>query len=150
MADIKSKEARSYNMSRVRSKDTGPEVYLRKKLFAKGYRYRKYTSDLPGHPDLWLAKYHAVIFIHGCFWHRHQGCRMATTPSSNTEYWDAKFIRNMRRDQEVKNQLSMKHIRQLVIWECTVRKMMKSSEQESLNLEKIDDFLKSKTLYAEI
>ena len=75
---------------------------------------------------------------------------MATTPSSNTEYWDAKFIRNMRRDQEVKNQLSMKHIRQLVIWECTVRKMMKSPEQESLNLEKIDDFLKSGDSYCEI
>ncbi len=150
MADIKSKEARSYNMSRVRSKDTEPEVYLRKKLFARGYRYRKYASDLPGHPDLWFSKYNAVVFIHGCFWHRHQDCPKATTPSSNTEYWDAKFIRNMRRDQEVKNQLSMKHIRQLVIWECVVRKMMKSPEAEALYLKQVEDFLKSETGFAEI
>ena len=75
MADIKSPEERSLNMSKIRSKDTKPEVWLRKKLFKHGYSYRKNVNNVPGHPDIWLAKYDTAVFVHGCFWHRHEGCK---------------------------------------------------------------------------
>lgn len=77
MADVKSPDARSKNMSAIRSKDTKPEVYLRKKLFSLGYRYRKNVSSVPGHPDIYLAKYHTAIFVHGCFWHHHKKCKVS-------------------------------------------------------------------------
>jgi len=101
MADIKSPEERSLNMSKIRSKDTKPEVWFRKKLFERGYRYRKHVSYIPGHPDLWLAKYNTAIFVHGCFWHRHSNCKYAYMPKSRTEYWQEKFDRNIKRDQVV-------------------------------------------------
>ena len=87
MTDIKSPEERSRNMAAIRSKDTKPEVYLRKLLFAQGYRYRKNYKKIPGHPDIYLPKYRTAIFVHGCFWHRHQGCKYAYMPYSNIEFW---------------------------------------------------------------
>ena len=92
MADIKSPEERSRNMRAIRSKDTKPEVYLRKLLFAQGLRYRKNVSQIPGHPDMYLAKYRTGIFVHGRFWHRHEGCKYAYMPKSRTEFWQKKFI----------------------------------------------------------
>ena len=91
-------EERSRNMSAIRSKDTKPEVYLRKLLFAEGLRYRKNAAHVYGHPDLYLAKYHAAVFIHGCFWHRHPGCRFAYTPKSRVDFWKIKFSRNILRE----------------------------------------------------
>ena len=97
--DVHSPEQRSRNMAAIRSKDTKPELYFRKLIFACGYRYRLYSKKIPGKPDLWLAKYKTAIFVHGCFWHRHHGCRFATTPKSNEEYWQQKFRKNKERDE---------------------------------------------------
>ena len=105
MSDVFTKEQRHFNMSHIRGKDTRPEEIVRKYLFSKGYRYRKNDSRYLGKPDLVLPKYHTVIFVHGCFWHRHSGCRYATTPSTNREFWQRKFDRNTARDMDVQNQL---------------------------------------------
>ena len=86
--DIKSAEDRSRNMAAIRSKDTKPEIFFRKLLFANGFRYRKNVNYVPGHPDLYLAKYHTAIFVHGCFWHRHKGCKYAYMPKSRQEFWN--------------------------------------------------------------
>lgn len=150
MADNHTPEERSRNMAAIRSKDTEPEVYLRKKLFAKGYRYRKYKKNIPGHPDLFLAKYNTVIFINGCFWHRHQNCRYAYMPKSRAEFWENKFSRNTERDRKVKEDLQCKGIRCLIVWECTIRKMKKSSITEGEVIAQIEAFLKSEEVYMEI
>lgn len=99
MSDVLMKEQRHFNMSHIRGKDTRPEGIVRKYLFSKGYRYCKNDSRYPGKPDLVLPKYHTVIFVHGCFWHRHPGCRYATTPSTNREFWQRKFDRNTSKRQ---------------------------------------------------
>ncbi len=98
VADIKSKDARSKNMAAIRSRETKPEIYLRKLLFSKGYRYRKNVSYIFGHPDMYLAKYKTAVFVHGCFWHRHQGCKFAYVPKSNVEFWENKFNGNVRKN----------------------------------------------------
>ena len=105
MADIVSTEKRSQNMSAIRSKNTKPEVYLRKLLFAQGYRYRIADKSVPGHPDIFLRKYNTAIFVNGCFWHRHPGCKYAYTPKSRVEFWQKKFDDNVRRDSAVKAEL---------------------------------------------
>ena len=150
MADNHTPEVRSRNMAAIRSKDTGPEVYLRKKLFARGYRYRKYSKTVPGHPDLYLAKYHTAVFVNGCFWHRHQNCKYAYMPKSRTEYWDNKFSRNIQRDQKVKEDLMSRQIRCLIVWECTIRQMRKSGMFEDEVLSKIESFLKAREPYLEL
>ena len=99
MADIKTKESRSYNMSRIAGKDTKPEELVRKYLFSKGFRYRKNVRKLPGTPDLVLPKYRAVIFVNGCFWHGHEGCKYFVWPKSNTEFWRKKIETNISRDK---------------------------------------------------
>ena len=126
MADIKSPEERSRNMRAIRSKDTKQEIYLRKLLFAQGLRYRKNVQKLPGSPDMYLAKYRTAIFVHGCFWHRHQGCKYAYMPKSRTEFWVEKFDINVSRDRLVHEQLSRMGIRYLIVWECTINAMVKS------------------------
>ena len=120
MADIKSPEERSRNMSKIRSKDTDPEIWFRKKLFARGYRYRKNVSYIPGHPDLWLAKYNLVIFVHGCFWHRHEGCKRAATPKTRQEYWLPKFERNVMNDKKHAEKLAAAGWKVIVLWECEI------------------------------
>lgn len=110
-------------MSRIRSKDTKPELAVRKWLFARGFRYRLHDKKLPGKPDIIFTKYKTVIFVHGCFWHAHENCRYAVVPKSNTEYWIGKISGNVNRDF-----LSMKKLAELgwkiiVIWECNLRKL---------------------------
>ena len=150
MADIKSFEERSQNMARIHSKDTKPEVWFRKQLFKKGYRYRKHINSLPGHPDLWLSRFNTAIFVNGCFWHRHSGCKFAYMPKSRVDFWQKKFTNNIARDQEVQQALKRKNIRQLIIWECTIRKMIKSTEYKSSILMKVSDFLTSTETYLEL
>ena len=137
-------------MSAIRSKDTKPEVYLRKLLFAEGLRYRKNDSRIYGHPDLFFPKYRAAVFIHGCFWHRHPGCRYSYHPKSRQDYWEPKFSRNILRDAEVKEHLAADGIRQLIVWECTVKEMKKDSARRNEVLGEIIKFLKSESRYLEL
>ena len=150
MADIKSPEERSRNMAKIRSRDTKPEEYIRKLLFSQGYRYRKNVSNLPGHPDAWMAKYNTAVFVHGCFWHRHEGCEYAYTPKSRVEFWTDKFRKNIERDRTVREQLDERKIRSLIIWECTVKKMMKSEEERQRVLDRIALFLISEDTTCEL
>ncbi len=118
MTDHLTKKKRSWNMSRIRSKNTKPELIVRSLLHGMGYRFRLHRKDLPGKPDIVLPKYKTVIFVHGCFWHRHKGCKKCTTPSSNKEYWKRKFERNVANDKIHKAQLRGKGWKVFVIWEC--------------------------------
>ena len=150
MADIKSPEERSQNMAKIRSRDTKPEEYVRKLLFSRGYRYRKNVNHVHGHPDAWLAKYNTALFVHGCFWHRHAGCKYAYMPKSRIEFWETKFRKNIERDVVVRKQLAEKGIRILIIWECTVKKMMRSEDTQEAILQKVIQFLESDTQTCEI
>ncbi len=120
MADNKTPLARSQNMSHIRSKDTKPEITVRKYLFSKGFRYRKNCSSLPGKPDIVLPKYKTVIFIHGCFWHMHN-CKRFRMPQSNTDYWEQKILRNVERDKKVKQALESSGWKVIIIWECELK-----------------------------
>jgi len=150
MADIKSPEERSLNMSKIRNKDTKPELWLRKELFKRGYRYRKNVNNVPGHPDIWMAKYDTAVFIHGCFWHRHEGCKYAYMPKSRTEFWSEKFQKNIIRDQVVHKELASIGVKMLVVWECTVKQMMKDPIILEKCMKRIMLFLLSTSLYEEI
>ena len=150
MMDTVTAEKRSQNMSAIRSTDTKPEIYVRKLLFASGFRYRLYSKHVPGHPDLWLKKYHTAVFVHGCFWHRHRDCKYAYTPKSRTEFWMKKFDQNIRRDAEVRNQLQEAGIRCLVIWECTIRATQKRTGDPEQLVSNIRSFLESEKIYGEI
>ena len=141
MADSLTPERRSWNMSRIKNKNTKPEVYLRKLLFAKGYRYRIAPKCVPGHPDIYLKKYNTAIFVHGCFWHRHAGCKYAYMPKTRVDFWQEKFSCNVRRDQIVKEELQRDCIRQLVIWGCTINTMMRNPEEEKNTVKRIEEFL---------
>ncbi|MCX6376461.1 MAG: very short patch repair endonuclease [Armatimonadetes bacterium] len=116
--DTLSRERRSWNMSRIRGKNTGPERAVRSALHRMGYRFRLHCSGLPGKPDIVLRKYNTVIFVHGCFWHRHAACRLAYTPKSRRRFWKQKFERNIQRDREVARTLAALGWRVRVIWEC--------------------------------
>ena len=121
MADTHSKEVRSKNMSHIRSTNSKPEETVRKYLFSKGLRYRKNVRRLPGCPDIVLPKYRTVIFVNGCFWHKHD-CGRFVWPSSNEEYWHQKISRNIERDAENQKLLTKQGWRVLVIWECQLKK----------------------------
>lgn len=110
--------ARRRLMSRVRDKNTAPEMRVRLVAHALGYRYRLHRADLPGSPDLVFPSRRAVIFVHGCFWHRHEGCRKTTTPKTHTDFWNAKFRANVARDRATSERLLEKGWKELVIWEC--------------------------------
>jgi DNA mismatch endonuclease (patch repair protein) len=150
MADIKSPEERSKNMSAIKRADTKPEKYIRKLLFSSGYRYRLQTDSVPGHPDLWLRRYNTAIFIHGCFWHRHKGCRYAYTPKSRIEFWKNKFEKNELRDQIVMEQLRKREVKCLVIWECTIKNVQKKNGNPAQLLEDIEAFIASDQQYREL
>lgn len=122
MTDRLSPERRSALMSHVKSKDTGPEKIVRSWLHRHGYRFRLHRKDLPGSPDIVLSKYRTVVFVHGCFWHRHPGCRRASRPSTNVEFWERKFRTNVERDAVVRKRLEALGWKVVVIWECETRK----------------------------
>jgi DNA mismatch endonuclease (patch repair protein) len=122
MADRLTPEKRSWNMSHIRGKDTAIEVRVRKYLFGLGYRYRKNDKRLPGKPDIVLPKYRTVIFIHGCFWHRHSDCKDATTPKTRTDFWTEKFSRNVENDRKHKEQLEADGWKVITLWECEINK----------------------------
>ena len=122
MTDSLSPEKRSWNMSRIHSKDTSVEVKVRKYLFSKGFRYRKNVSSLPGKPDIVLPKYRAVVFIHGCFWHRHQNCKRAATPKTHLDYWLPKFQRNIENDAQNYEELKQIGWKPIIVWECEINK----------------------------
>jgi len=118
-----SKSHRSWNMSRIRGKNTVPEVLVRSLLHRMGYRFRLHVAKLPGKPDIALAKHKTVIFVHGCYWHRHQGCKYAYTPKSRRRFWQQKFESNIARDEVVRKQLRALGWRVVVVWECETRNM---------------------------
>ena len=122
MADRLSKEERSELMSHIRSVNTKPEVALRRALWRRGFRYRVNVKNLPGSPDIVLPKHRTVVFVHGCFWHAHKGCKIYHLPQTNTEFWLAKVTRNQERDQEVWRQLEAKGWSVVIVWECELVK----------------------------
>ena len=129
MSDKLTPEKRSWNMSRIKGKDTKIEVEVRKYLFSKGYRFRKNDKRYPGKPDIVLPKYHVAIFVHGCFWHRHEGCKDATTPKTRMEFWLEKVDKNVKNDQIKQEKLRELGWKVIVIWECE----LKRSFQETMD-----------------
>ncbi len=119
--DTISKQHRSWNMSRIRSENTSPERLVRSLLHGMGYRFRLHRKDLPGKPDIVLPKYKTVIEVRGCFWHRHQGCKQASTPKSNEAFWQEKFSRNVARDRRNTRLLKKLGWRVIIIWECETK-----------------------------
>lgn len=150
MADIISPEMRSRNMAAIKSKNTSPEILLRKWLFRRGYRYRLHQSSIPGHPDIFLKKYNTAVFVHGCFWHRHPECKYAYVPKSNIGKWELKFQNNMARDAAIKERLVESGIKVLVIWECTIKKMKKDIAEQEVCMNKVERFLNSTDNYCEM
>ncbi|MFD0870722.1 very short patch repair endonuclease [Paenibacillus residui] len=116
------KEKRSEIMRKVTGKNTKPEIIVRRLLHRMGYRFRLHRSDLPGKPDIVLPKYKTVIFIHGCFWHGHEGCARSKLPATNRDFWEKKIAKNKVRDKEVFNQLEELGWRVLIIWSCEIQK----------------------------
>lgn len=125
MVDQLSKERRSWNMSRIRSKDTTPEKRVRSALHRAGYRFRLHIKNLPGSPDIVLPKYKTVVFVNGCFWHRHPGCKYVYTPKSRIDFWEKKFQQNVERDQVKEHMLVEAGWRVLIVWECETKTMEK-------------------------
>lgn len=123
--DIISEERRSWNMSRIKGKDTKPELVVRSILHKMGYRFRLHRKDLPGTPDIVLPKYKTVIFLHGCFWHRHKGCKYAYTPKSRVKFWKDKFAETVKRDKQHLKQLKENGWEVFIVWECETKDMDK-------------------------
>ena len=126
--DIVDTATRSKMMAGIRSKDTQPELRLRRFLHGKGFRYKLHDRKLPGTPDIVLPRYRVAIFVHGCFWHQHPGCKYSTTPQTNQEKWRAKFEANLKRDQKNTQMLISQGWRPIVVWECALRKAAKEEE----------------------
>ena len=124
--DVHNKETRSYNMSRIRGKDTKPEEIVRKYLFSQGFRYRKNDKRYPGTPDIVLPKYKTVIFVNGCFWHGHSDCKYFVVPKSNTEFWQNKIAANIARDNEKIAQLLRMNWKVITVWECELKPKQRS------------------------
>jgi len=132
MPDQFTPQERSVMMSKVRQKNTAPELYLRKALHALGLRFRLHSADLPGKPDLVFPRYRAVVFVHGCFWHMHDGCNRAKLPSTNTDFWVNKLNKNAERDEKVMAALAALGWRAFVVWGCELKsdiKVQKSATQ---------------------
>jgi len=126
-------EQRSRNMSAIKSKNTKPEIAVRKLLHSMGYRFRLHRKDLPGSPDIVLPKYKTVIFVHGCFWHRHENCKYASIPKTRKEFWESKFKANVKRDKEIQEKIKNIGWKSVVIWECEL-KSTKQIKQKFLEL----------------
>ena len=138
MADVHDQKTRSYNMSRIKGKDTRPEMIVRKFLFSKGFRYRLHDKKLPGKPDIVLPKYKTVIFINGCFWHGHDGCKYFVVPKTRTEWWLNKIIGNIGNDTRNGEALELEGWNVIVIWECELRK----GKRESLLIKLLEEIKK--------
>ena len=121
MADVHNKATRSYNMSRIKGKDTKPEMLVRKYLHAQGFRYKLHDKKLPGKPDIVLPKYKTVIFVHGCFWHGHNNCKYASIPKTRTEWWRIKIDRNMELDKIHANKLRKDNWKVVNIYQCGLK-----------------------------
>lgn len=129
--DVHDKETRSYNMSCIKGKNTKPEEIVRKYLFSHGFRYRKNDKRLPGTPDIVLPKYKTVIFVNGCFWHGHEGCRYFVVPKTNTEFWVNKIETNKQRDHKKINDLHVLGWKVIIVWECQLKpKRLNNTLQE--------------------
>ena len=138
--DNRSKEARSQNMAHIPSKNTKPEDTVRKYLFSHGFRYRKNVASLPGNPDIVLPKYKTVVFVNGCFWHGHEGCKWFVPPKTNTEFWNAKFKYNIERDKRNYSLLSEMGWKVLIVWECEIR-----HSDSIVTLEKLTEQIKQRS-----
>jgi DNA mismatch endonuclease (patch repair protein) len=134
MADNHTKEIRSMNMSHIRSTNSKPEEIVRKYLFSKGFRYRKNVKKLPGCPDIVLPKYQTVIFVNGCFWHKHD-CPRFVWPSSNQAYWRPKILRNVERDQLSYQELEASGWKVIIVWECELKKNVRDTRLAELEAE---------------
>ena len=132
MTDVHNTATRSYNMSRIKGKNTKPEMLVRKFLFANGFRYRLNVKTLPGKPDIVLPKYKTVIFINGCFWHGHEGCRYFVIPKTRTEWWLNKISDTQKRDREAEKHLNLLGLKVITIWECQLKKQQFQKELEKL------------------
>ena len=135
MADVHTPEQQSYNMSRIHSKNTKPEELVRKFLFSQGFRYRKNDAKLPGKPDIVLPKYKAVIFVNGCFWHGHEGCRYFVWPKNNAEFWKEKITGNIQRDKHNHQLLANQGWRVIEIWECQLKRSVVDDTLQNLVLQ---------------
>lgn len=132
MSDIVERATRSRIMARVGSRDTKPELVLRRALHARGFRYRLHVRKLPGTPDMVFHRFRAVCFVHGCFWHRHSGCSRATDPATRAEFWQAKFRANVERDCKMRKKLLESGWRVAVVWECALRGELANRTVETL------------------
>ena len=126
--DTLTRKKRSWNMSRIRGKDTKPELVVRSFLHRRGFRYSKNVSSLPGKPDIVFSKYRTVVFVHGCFWHRHRGCKDSSEPKSRKTFWKSKFLDNVKRFKKVKTLLEKSGWKIVVIWECEAENIKKLSK----------------------
>lgn len=137
--DVFSPEKRSQVMSRIRSKDTKPEKIIRSILHKLGFRFRINRKDLPGKPDIVLPKYRIVIFVHGCFWHQHEGCPRSKKPTSNAQYWNPKLKNNVLRDEKNILELEESGWRVFILWECQIKNLIKNPDLLAKMLETIDN-----------
>ena len=145
MADVHSEKQRSYNMSRIRGKNTSPELLVRKSLFRMGFRYRLHVKNLPGKPDLVFPKYKAVVFVNGCFWHYHN-CTLFRLPATRQQWWKKKLAGNRERDKNNIKKLVSEGWRVLVVWECC----LKGNKKDPKAIEKIRKWLHSGKIFTEI
>lgn len=122
--DILTREKRSWNMGRIRSRDTSPEKSVRSILHKNGFRFRLHINKLPGKPDIVLAKYQTVIDVRGCFWHRHKGCKFAYDPKSRVDFWQNKFTENVARDRKNEEELKKLGWKVIIVWECELKDMV--------------------------
>jgi DNA mismatch endonuclease, patch repair protein len=130
--DVHTPQQRHKNMAAIRSKNTKPEVLVRHYLWSHGFRYRLNNPRLPGHPDIVLRKYHTCIFVNGCFWHGHEGCKYFVMPKTNTEFWAKKINRNKERDREEQRQLAKMGWHSITVWECELKADKREKTLESL------------------
>jgi DNA mismatch endonuclease, patch repair protein len=134
MADRISLEKRRWNMQRIRSKDTKPELIVRSTLHKMGFRFRIHKKDLPGKPDIVIKRLNTIIFVHGCFWHRHENCIEASRPKTNSEFWEKKIIRNIERDKKHWNELKKIGWNVVIVWECQLKNNYESNKNLLIDL----------------
>ncbi len=132
MTDVHNRKTRSYNMSRIRSKNTQPEILVRKFLHSNGLRFRLHDKKLPGRPDIVLPKYKTIVLVHGCFWHGHTNCKDFKIPRTNTEYWVSKIKKNIEKDLSVEKALTLQKWKIIVVWACQLETNKKETNLKVL------------------